>query len=724
MPVRGVALSLLPPVTMRHPVLLRVLRHPLGVTVRLLCLGATLVVPHQIAAQPTVRQIDGAPFAATIVAAPAANAVAFVLNTRGVRNIWVTDSTQPNARQVTAFAQDDGQDITSLAFAADGRTLYFVRGAGPNRAGDIPNPTSDPAGAEEAIWRVRLDGTPAARLMEGSSPTPSPRGTSVAFLRRGAIWMATPSSGDSVRASQLLRMRGSGGSLRWSPTGEQLAFVSNRGTHSFVGVYTLSSKTLRWMAPSTDADNAPVWSRDGSRLAFLRVPYEGRRLGFRATRSAQPWGIMVANVATGDAREAFRAAAGRGSAYWAIVADNQLQWMAGDRIVFPWERTGWLHLYSVSANGGAPVELTPGTGEVEFVSTSPDGTRVLYNTNIGDIDRRHVMSVAADGSAPPAPTAAGAHIAWNPVHSSQGGIYALVSTATQPAHAAVLQTSSQPSRWNMLAPESMPADFPASSLVTPTAVSFRATDGLTSYGQLFLPPNAQPGKKYPTVIFLHGGSRRQMLLGWNYGAYYHHAYALNQALALRGYIVLSLNYRSGIGYGMEFREALRQGATGGSEYGDVVAAAKWLGARPDVDRTRIGLWGGSYGGYLTAMGLTRNPELFKAGVDIHGVHDWNVGIQTFVPDYDVYANPRATRTAFLASPMAQVKNWRAPVLLIHGDDDRNVRFVETLTLIQQLRAQRVPVEQLVFPDEVHGFLRHESWMRAFDAAIDFFGRRM
>ena len=125
-------------------------------------------------AQPTIRQIDGAPFAATMVAAPAANAVAFVLNARGVRNIWVTDSTRADARQVTAFTQDDGQDITSLAFSADGRTLYFVRGAGPNRAGDIPNPTSDPSGAEEAIWRVRLDGAPAARLTApATSPAPA-----------------------------------------------------------------------------------------------------------------------------------------------------------------------------------------------------------------------------------------------------------------------------------------------------------------------------------------------------------------------------------------------------------------------------------------------------------------------------------------------------------------------------------------------------------------------
>jgi dipeptidyl aminopeptidase/acylaminoacyl peptidase len=688
---------------------------------RTLGLGLACLLPLVAPAQPTIREIDGAPFAATIVAAGAANAVAFVLNARGVRNIWVTDSTRAAARMVTAFTQDDGQDITSLAFSANGRALYFVRGGGPNRTGDTPNPTSDPAGAEQAIWRVALTGSPAVRVTEGSSPTPVPNGDGFAFTRRGAIWMVI-SSGDSVRSAptQLFKMRGSGGSLRWSPNGEQLAFVSNRGTHSFIGVYTTASKTLRWIAPSTDGDNSPVWSPDGSKLAFLRVPYEGQRLGFRATRTAQPWGIMVADVASGTAREVFRASAGRGSAYWAIVADNQLFWAAGDRIVFPWEKTQWVHLYSIASTGGTPTELTPGKGEVEFVSQSQDGARLIYNTNIGDIDRRRVMTVAADGRSAPVPAVSRAQIAWNPVESSTGGVYALVSDERTPAHAAVLDAGN----WKPLAPETMPADFPASSLVMPTAITLRAADGVTSYGQVFMPPNATPGKKYPSVIFLHGGSRRQMLLGWNYGSYYHHAYAMNQALALRGYIVVSLNYRSGIGYGMEFREALRQGATGGSEYGDVVAAAKWLGARADVDRTRIGLWGGSYGGYLTAMGLTRNPELFKAGVDVHGVHDWNVGIRTFIPDYDVYEDPARTRLAYLSSPMAQVRNWRAPVLLIHGDDDRNVRFIETLTLIQHLRAQGVSVEQVVFPDEIHGFLRHDSWIRAYEAALDFFARKM
>ena len=688
-----------------------------------LLLALVIVVPVSLQGQPTIREIDGAPFASSIVAARSAGAVAFVLNARGVRNIWVTDSTGPSARMVTAFTQDDGQDLTSLAFTADGRMLYFVRGGGANRAGDIPNPVSDPAGTEQAIWRVSLDGAPAMRVTEGSSPAPAPRGRDFAFTRRGAIWMATAGA-DSTRVAQLIKARGSAGSLRWSPDGSQLAFVSNRGTHSFVGVYTVAGRTLRWMAPSTDGDNSPVWSPDGTRLAFLREPYERRRMIFVPIRTAQPWSIQVADAKTGQATEVFRAAPGQGSAYWAIVADNQLFWSADDRIVFAWERTGFVHLYSIPSAGGVPVELTPGTGEVEFVSLSQDGKRVHYNTNIDDPQRRHVMSIETSGTGRPVRTGGGPNIAWNPVESSRGALYALLSDAQKPAHAVVLTRRTGAMSWDPVAPETMPPDFPASQLVAPVAITLRAADGVESHAQLFLPPNLKPTDKRPAVIFLHGGSRRQMLLGWNYGSYYHHAYAMNQALALQGYVVLSLNYRSGIGYGMGFREALRYGASGATEYGDLVAAAKYLGARTDIDATRIGLWGGSYGGFLTAMGLTRNPELFKAGVDVHGVHDWNVGIRTFMPDYDVYEDSAATRRAFTSSPLSQVSRWRDPVLLIHGDDDRNVRFIETLTLIEALRRQQVPVEQLVFPDEVHGFLRHDSWMRAFETALDFFRRRM
>jgi dipeptidyl aminopeptidase/acylaminoacyl peptidase len=252
-------------------------------------------------------------------------------------------------------------------------------------------------------------------------------------------------------------------------------------------------------------------------------------------------------------------------------------------------------------------------------------------------------------------------------------------------------------------------------------VIYTATDGMRIHAQLFRPPPAHVTDKiYPAVVFMHGGSRRQMLLGWHYMDYYNNAYAMNQYLASQGYYVLSINYRSGIGYGLNFREADNYGATGASEFNDVEGAGLYLRTLADVAPKHIGLWGGSYGGYLTALGLARASNLFAAGVDFHGVHDWSArpaGSATT-------ATTDATRTAFESSPMASVRTWRSPVLLIHGDDDRNVNFSETVTLAAALRQQGVYFEQLILPDEIHGFLRHASWLRGYHAAVDFLRRKL
>ncbi|PYP27743.1 MAG: S9 family peptidase, partial [Gemmatimonadetes bacterium] len=275
-----------------------------------------------------------------------------------------------------------------------------------------------------------------------------------------------------------------------------------------------------------------------------------------------------------------------------------------------------------------------------------------------------------------------------------------------------------------LAAGAIPADFPEAALVEPQPVLVSASDGVIVHGQLFLPRNLRAGERRPAVIFFHGGSRREMLLGWHYLYYYRNAYALNQYLASRGFVVLSVNYRSGIGYGIEFREALHYGAQGASEFGDVLGAGLYLRGRGDVDPKRIGLWGGSYGGFLTAMGLARASQLFAAGVDLHGVHDWNVEIRNWVPDYDPQKRADFAKLAFESSPIAYVKDWRSPVLLIQGDDDRNVQFSQTVDLAAALRPLGVEVEQLVFPDEVHDFLTHAHWLAAYHAAAEFLERRL
>jgi dipeptidyl aminopeptidase/acylaminoacyl peptidase len=224
---------------------------------------------------------------------------------------------------------------------------------------------------------------------------------------------------------------------------------------------------------------------------------------------------------------------------------------------------------------------------------------------------------------------------------------------------------------------------------------------------------------------MHGGPIRQMMLGFHYMGYYHNAYAMNQYLASQGYVVLAVNYRLGIMYGRAFREPPDGGWRGASEYKDITAAALYLQTLPTVDKKKLGLWGGSYGGYLTALGLARNSDLFAAGVDFHGVHDWSalmpdLGARvTDAPDYEA-----AKKLALESSPNSSVQLWKSPVLLIQGDDDRNVPASQTVDLAQRLRENRVPVEILFIPDEIHAFLMFKTWLKTYGATAEFFARQV
>jgi dipeptidyl aminopeptidase/acylaminoacyl peptidase len=693
----------------------------------LVLFAASLVAATTAQQAVTLDALLATPFPSEIAAAPGGGHVAWVSNARGARNIWVASSPGFSPRQLTSYAGDEGQDITTLTWAPDARTLLFVRGGGANRAGEIPNPALSTQGAEQAIHAVDLRSAtarPAPRkLANGNSPAVS-RSGQVVYLSRGQIW-ATNVTG-TTKPAQLLTNRGNAQTLRWSPDGNRLAFVSGRGDHSFIGLYDTAAKTLRYLDPSIDLDNNPAWSPDGARLVFTRIPATREIFMFAPRREGVPWSIRLVDLGSGRTTELWKAEPGTGSVFQGVNAPDQLQWATGDRIVFPWERDGWIHLYSVPLAGGKPALLTPGGFEVEHVTLSPDRTRVIYSANApgdfadtAEIDRRHLWSVPVDGGSRPDALTQGEGAEWMPAPIDATSIAFLRSDGRRPAHAALLRTTQGGGEFKAL---SLAPTFSVDSLVEPQRVTFTATDGMEIPGQLFVPRDLKPGERRPAVLFFHGGSRRQMLLAWHYMSYYHNTYAMNQFLASRGYVVLSVNYRSGTGYGLNFREALNYGATGASEFHDVIGAGLDMKGRPDVDPGRIGVYGGSYGGYLTAHALARASDLFAAGVDIHGVHDWNVGIRTFIPNYN--PGPEIERRNFLSSPLHFVEGWRSPVLLIHGDDDRNVSFAETVTLAEALRKNGVTFDSLVIPDEIHGFLRHESWLRVFTATAEFFDKHL
>jgi len=417
------------------------------------------------------------------------------------------------------------------------------------------------------------------------------------------------------------------------------------------------------------------------------------------------------------AKRAWIADAGAGSVFHPTLSDSNLLWLRGGALVFPWEKTGWLQLYAVPASGGAAIALTPGSFEVAHLALSPDRARLLYSSNQGDEDRLHLWSLDENRKPPARLGGEGKTIEDLPQIGADGTLFALQSGAAQPLQPVMLSGG----RWQPLAAQLIPAAFPQSRLVTPESVTFPAQDGQLTHAQLFTPQDGGASTQHPAVLFFHGGPRRQMLLGFHSMDAYNWMYALNQYFVAEGYIVLSVNYRGGIGYGLEYREAKDFGPGGGSELNDLLGAISYLKGRKDVDPQRLGIWGGSYGGLMTALGLARASGALAAGVDYAGLYNWasffsSVGLS--LPD------AAAVQRAVESSPIATIDRWHSPVLVVQADDDRDVPAGQSSELIEALRSHRIDHDELILPNEIHDLARYASWMQFFQASDTYFEQHL
>jgi len=674
----------------------------------------------------TMEQIKSYPFPNELSAAATGSRIAWAFNERGLRNVWVAEGSDFKARRLTDYNVDDGQELTSLSLSADGIYVIYVRGGdhGSNFDSSVGvNPALAAVQTKVQIWSVQFAGGEPKLLGEGDEPVISPKSDRVAFVKDRGIWSA-PIDG-STTAKKLFFARGDCGSPEWSPDGTRIGFVSNRGDHSFVGVFTNESTPIVYLAPSTARDGNPRWSPDGKRIVFVRRPGTGGVPEPILEQRPQAWSIWTADIATGEGRQVWKSPFTlRGSAPSTHGGPN-LHWAAAGRIVFLSYLDGWPHIYSISETGGEPLLLTPGNYMAEYISISSDGRYLVFAGNAGtdadDIDRRHIVKVPVD-KAEPVVITPGKGLEWTPFLTGDGKYIAyLAATAQRPPLPAVIPVAG--GKPVLLAEDRLPSDFPSAQLVTPKKVVYKAPDGVDIHAQLFEPTNG--AAKKPAIIYVHGGPPRQMLLGWHYSDYYANAYAQNQFLASRGYIVLSVNYRLGIGYGHEFHRASNAGAQGASEYLDVKAGAEYLQRLPQVDAKRVGIYGGSYGGFLTALALARDSTLFAAGVDIHGVHNWTAERAAALLE-NRYEKPpdlqRALDVAWQSSPVSAIDTWKSPVLLIHGDDDRNVRFSQTTDLVRRLEKAGVSFEEIVIPDDTHHFMRHANIVKVNSATAAFFDK--
>jgi dipeptidyl-peptidase 4 len=739
-------------------------------------------------AVPSYREFLSPASPQEVVAARKADRIAWVDYAEGKRNAYTAVAPQFVPVRLTNFMKDDGIMMSAIRISDDGSTVVFLRGEAPNRSGWAPNPTADPNGPEHAIWAARTAGGGAWRVADASSPELAPGGSSILFIKDGQIYRAKltrakPATEVDRGEKAFITEWGLQSDPKWSPDGKKIAWVSTRVDHSFIMVYDVATRSVKYMAPSVDFDTSPMWMADSKHLMFMRQP--GLPFGLQTLQTGAGSGANYAAPPQTPAGAAGGRGGGRGAAavpanaetpvnnapgimratfkggytigfYKADVTNGDAQevWhnqendkiaasitnprLAGDYVIFQFVVPGAGGRGGRGGRGGAGRGAAPGKGAPEMkeppkpeapvdewdryyvvnvmdpaarpalltttdglienqtsVALSADGKTFYYCTNAKDIERRHIWAVPVTGGTPvQITTGEGVETYPTPVAS---GKYLVTLSAdwNMPQSVGVWKLGAE-TKQKIVFPASMPG-FPKDAHVKPEIVLTKADDGLEIHNQLFLPKDLKPGERRPAIVFVHGGPPRQMMPAYHYMQFYHWAYGINQWLANQGYIVMSINYRLGVGYGRSFRQAANAGAQGNSEYKDVLAGGKYLQTRPDVDPNRVGIWGLSYGGLLTAEALARNSDIFKAGVDLAGVHLEGNSL-----------DPESV--SYKSSAISAIDGWKSPVLLVQGDDDRNVSFLQTVGLVQMLRQRDVYQELIVFPDDVHESLLHSRWL--------------
>jgi dipeptidyl aminopeptidase/acylaminoacyl peptidase len=778
--------------------------------IRLAILSAAASLPAISATVPLYQQFLSPASPQEVVSARKADRVAWVDYAEGKRNAYTASAPLFTPVRLTNFMKDDGIMMSAIKISDDGSTVIFLRGEQANRDGWSPNPTADPNGPEHAIWAARTSGAGGAwRVIDATNPELAPDGSAILFVKNGQIYRAKlspvkPATEVDRGEKPFITEWGIQSDPKYSPDGRKIAFVSTRTDHSFIVVYDVATRTVKYMSPSVDFDTAPMWLPDSKHLIFSRRPglpfglqsqpgsgglglpngpafqptaatattaagnpgggRGGRNGGGRGGQNAQaappvqqptpqtatvtPVPATIVNPSPGLMRATFRG--GYTLAFYkadVTTGDAQETWhnqandpiagtivgarLAGDYVIFPLGggfggrgggggRAGrgteaaptpapqnqpadeWDRYYALKITDAAarPVLLTTTDGMIEnqtSIAISADDKTFYYCTNAKEIELRHIWAVPVSGGTPtqittgesaetyPAPLSSGKYLAtlsatWNMPQSL--GIWKLDSSAA--------------ATQKIIFPTQRPG-FPIEAHVKPEIVITHAADGLEIHNQLFLPKDIKPGERRPAIVFVHGGPVRQMMPAYHYMQFYHWAFGINQWLANQGYVVLSINYRSGVGYGRSFRTAPNTAGAGNSEYQDVVAGGKYLQSRADVDPNRVGIWGLSYGGLLTSQALARNSDIFKCGVDLAGVHLFGSSL-----------DPAAV--SYKSSTIGAIDGWKSPVLLIQGDDDRNVAFQQMTGLVQLLRQRDVYYELIVFPDDVHESLLHSRWI--------------
>lgn len=559
----------------------------------------------------------------------------------------------------------------------------------------------------------------------------------IGFIRDGQIWIAA-TSGDWKAPRQLTFLpEGMAASAPiFSPDDKYVAFQATRSTFSSLPM-PYNGNLIQQFRPQTQErrfgigslyGGDPVWIQAAGDVSWIQWTADGSVLYQELSPDFAYRHIKIAST-DGAIRTLWKDYEPNGGFSPRPKDSKTVVSPDGKWVVFVSDRSGWMHLYLLPTNAASESqarELTSGNhmAGVAFGAWSPDSRRLAYHHSVdGNHQERFIdiLDVATGRSESIVPTKG---VSIDPMFSPDGATLLFQRTSVE--HSLDLFTVSARAGAGIIRlSESMPAGLLASDLTPPVPVTFPSrVDGKPVPATLMVSKNVDRARKNPAIVWLHGSGPEQNFLGWHPITTYWMYYSANQYLAQQGYVILNVDYRGSSGYSRDW-------ATGSNrDYGqgetlDVASGADYLKTLSFVDPERIGVWGLSYGGFMTLQSMWVTPTLFRAAIEVAGVTNWETYNRELPSNHKgrmgmPSSNPEGYNRM---NPTAHMDRLARPLLIMQGTND-NVPFAGTLELVDALLKQGKQFEVAIYPGEIHAFRRGHVLRDAWRRAEDFFDRNL
>jgi dipeptidyl aminopeptidase/acylaminoacyl peptidase len=662
----------------------------------------------------TIERIAAIKYPTNPAWSPDGTKVAFLWDAAGKQDLFVVTPGSPPV-QLTDFAVDPElllSDIGSVGWIANDQLLF---------------------GKDGQLWAVSTATRAPARvggaLADAAAFALSPDRRQLAFVRRGQLWIGSVAAKTERQLTNLPDGLAPGLPV-FSADGRWLTFSASRSglepedlpwngglvrsmetvtRERRLGVVAAHGGDVAWI-PTLGATSNMQFAGDGS-LIYQEVSPDGKT---REIKTARPGGAP--RVLWRDHDEKWWSPTNRDARL--LVSPD------GKSLAFVSDRTGWIHVYVMPIDATSEAQakaLTSGKFGTGLGSWSPDSRRLAYHHSVEGNQMERFIDVVdvATGRSEPIVSAAGVNL--DPLFAPDGQSLVFQRTDVENSldlYVSPVRTGATPLRLS----DSMPAGLLKTDLVTPAAVHFPSrVDKAPVPSTLMVPKNLDKGRKHPAIVWIHGSGSDQNFIGWHPGSYRMY-YSVTQYLVQQGYVVLTPDYRGSSGYSRNWATGVHMGL-GVSDAADVASGADYLKTLDYVDPDRIGVWGLSYGGYLTLQAMNADPLLWRCGINVAGVVDWaTYGAGYTTPRLGTpVENPDIYR---VSAPIYHMEKLARPLLILHGTNDRNVAFRDSLRVIDTLLKLDKPFEMGVYPGEIHFFRRahilRDAWRRAeafFDAHL-------